>query len=242
MTFLQHDIIQNLKGFQYFYPVKIKDNLLPVFLYSSVLAALGILVLLADKGSVELDINSNFNKSLGQFFRYTTHLGDGVAYALLIAIFLLTKYYNALLLFFVSIVQTILAQGFKKIIFPDSPRPSVWFENQEGVVLQFAEGVKIHSAHSFPSGHTATAFAIAIMLTYFFKKPVYVYLFFLLAVIAGFSRVYLMQHFFEDVLAGAVVGIFSALLIIFLVNKFLPDWKNRKGLQGGLIRRGEGSI
>jgi membrane-associated phospholipid phosphatase len=77
-------------------------------------------------------------------------------YAILIALFLLIKYYNATLLFFMSILQTILAQGLKKIVFPDSPRPAAWFENQEGVVLQFAEGVKIHTAHSFPSGHTAT--------------------------------------------------------------------------------------
>ncbi len=215
-----------------------KKILLPIILYSSFLAALGLLVLHTDKGSVELAINSNFNKSAGQFFRYATHFGDGIMYAILIALFLLIKYYNALLLFFMSILQTILAQGFKKIVFPDSPRPAAWFENQEGVVLKFAEGVKIHTAHSFPSGHTATTFAIAIMLTYFFKKPAYAVLFFLLAVIAGFSRVYLMQHFFEDVLAGASVGIFSALVVIFLVRKFLPEWESRKGLQGGLIKRG----
>jgi membrane-associated phospholipid phosphatase len=215
-----------------------KKILLPIILYISLLAALGLLVLLTDKGSAELTINSNFNKTLGQFFRYATHFGDGIMYAILIALFLLIKYYNALLLFFMSILQTILAQGFKKIVFPDSPRPAAWFENQEGVVLQFAEGVKIHTAHSFPSGHTATAFAIAVMLTYFFKKPVYAFLFFLLAATAGFSRVYLMQHFFEDVLAGATVGIFSAVVVIFLVRKFLPEWESRKGLQGGLIRKG----
>lgn len=214
-----------------------KKILLPIVLYSSFLAALGILVLVTDKGSAELIINSNFNKSAGQFFRYATHFGDGIMYAILIAVFLLFKYYNALLLFFMSILQTILAQGFKKIVFPNSPRPAAWFENQEGVVLQFAEGVKIHTAHSFPSGHTATAFALAIMLTYFFKKPVYAFLFFMIAVIAGFSRIYLMQHFFEDVLAGAIVGIFSALVVIFLVRKFLPEWESRKGLQGGLIRK-----
>ncbi|MBK6951116.1 MAG: phosphatase PAP2 family protein [Crocinitomicaceae bacterium] len=215
-----------------------KKILLPIILYISLLAALGFLVLATEKGSAELAINGGFNKTLGQFFRYATHLGDGIMYAILIALFLLIKYYNALLLFFMSILQTILAQGFKKIVFPDSPRPAAWFENQEGVVLQFAEGVKIHTAHSFPSGHTATAFAIAVMLTYFFKKPVYAFLFFLLAATAGFSRVYLMQHFFEDVLAGATVGIFSAVVVIFLVRKFLPEWESRKGLQGGLIRKG----
>lgn len=215
----------------------LKKFVLPVLLYSGFLLVLCILVLATEKGTTELAINGDFNKTLGQFFRYATHLGDGIVYAILIAFFLLFKYYNALMLFFASIIQTILAQGLKKIVFPDAMRPSAWFENQEGVVLQFAEGVKIHTAHSFPSGHTATAFAIAVMLTYFLKKPVYAVLFFLLAAIAGFSRVYLMQHFFEDVLAGATVGIFSAVAVIFLVRKFLPEWESRKGLQGGLVRR-----
>jgi hypothetical protein len=44
-----------------------KKILLPIILYSSFLAALGILVLLTDKGSTELAINSNFNKSLVSF-------------------------------------------------------------------------------------------------------------------------------------------------------------------------------
>jgi membrane-associated phospholipid phosphatase len=214
-----------------------KKILIPIILYSSFLAALGMLVMLTNKGSAELAINANFNVSLGQFFRYATNLGDGIVYAILIAFFLLVKYFNAILLLFVSIVQTILAQGLKKIVFPDALRPAAWFENQEGVVLQFAEGVKIHHAHSFPSGHTATAFAIALVLSYFFKKPIYTVVFFMLAMIAGFSRVYLMQHFFEDVLAGAAVGTFSALLVIWLVRKFLPEWETRKSLQGGLIRR-----
>lgn len=215
----------------------LKKFLLPVLLYCGFLLLLCALILTTEKGSPELWINSNFNKSLGQFFRYATHLGDGIVYAVLIAFFLLVRYYFAILLLFTSIVQTILAQGLKKIVFPDALRPSAYFENHEGVVLQFAEGVKIHSVHSFPSGHTATAFSIAILLTVIFRKTIYVYLFFILAIIAGFSRVYLMQHFFEDVLAGAVVGIFSAMLVIILVNKFFPDWESRKGLQGGLIRR-----
>jgi len=36
----------------------------------------------------------------------------------------------------------------------------------------------------------------------------------------GFSRVYLMQHFFVDIWAGALQGIFSSLVSYILILKF----------------------
>jgi len=67
---------------------------------------------------------------------------------------------------------------------------------------------------SFPSGHTMTAFAIALVVSYFYpalEGP----LFFLAASIA-FSRVALGMHFLSDVLAGAVLG--SALGVASIVT------------------------
>jgi undecaprenyl-diphosphatase len=57
---------------------------------------------------------------------------------------------------------------------------------------------------SFPSGHTMTAFAIALVVSYFYPSlegPLY-----FLAISIGFSRVVLGMHFLSDVLAGAVLG------------------------------------
>jgi undecaprenyl-diphosphatase len=58
---------------------------------------------------------------------------------------------------------------------------------------------------SFPSGHTMTAFSIAIVLSYFYPS-IEAPLFFLAFSIAG-SRVILGMHFLSDVLAGMVLGI-----------------------------------
>ena len=58
---------------------------------------------------------------------------------------------------------------------------------------------------SFPSGHTMTAFAIALVVSYFYpslEAP----LFFLAASI-GLSRIVLGMHFLSDVLAGMVLGV-----------------------------------
>lgn len=67
---------------------------------------------------------------------------------------------------------------------------------------------------SFPSGHTMTAFSIALVVSYFYpglEGGLY-----FLAVSIGVSRVILGMHFLSDVLAGAVLG--SALGLASIVT------------------------
>ena len=58
---------------------------------------------------------------------------------------------------------------------------------------------------SFPSGHTLTAFSIALVLSYFY--PALEAMLFFLAISIGFSRIVLGMHFLSDVLAGVVLGV-----------------------------------
>jgi undecaprenyl-diphosphatase len=57
---------------------------------------------------------------------------------------------------------------------------------------------------SMPSGHAATSFAGAVILTYLLPRGAP--LFFLLAAAIGFSRVYVGVHYVSDVLVGALLG------------------------------------
>ena len=68
------------------------------------------------------------------------------------------------------------------------------------------------NAYSFPSGHTATSFACATVLAVF--APRWRVAFFVLAALIALSRVYNGLHYPTDVLAGAVLGVLTALLLL----------------------------
>jgi len=78
-------------------------------------------------------------------------------------------------------------------------------------VLKFAVGDKrpnSDSKTSFPSGHTAEAFAMATVLAEY--KPQYKWPAYILASGIGLSRVEAGSHYWDDVIAGALLGHFIA--------------------------------
>ncbi len=74
--------------------------------------------------------------------------------------------------------------------------------------------------YSFPSGHTATAFASAELLRQEYQdvSPWYGVAGYGIAVLTGYLRMYNNKHWLGDVVAGAGVGIISAQL----ANRFYP--------------------
>lgn len=76
------------------------------------------------------------------------------------------------------------------------------------------EGIKIithiSDDFSFPSGHTYSSVASAIVIWHFLRKKFGVPAF-VLALLITFSRLYLQMHFPTDILGGVVLGILAAL-------------------------------
>ena len=68
------------------------------------------------------------------------------------------------------------------------------------------------STHSFPSGHSATAFACATVLAAL--TPRWRLPFFVLAALIAFSRLYNGVHYPTDVLAGSVLGVLVGLAVV----------------------------
>lgn len=77
--------------------------------------------------------------------------------------------------------------------------------------------VKIPFDSSFPSGHTLNGITAAVTLMLIDKRmgiPALV-----LAILIAFSRMYNFMHFPTDVLAGAVLGVVSAVFVNFLFKR-----------------------
>lgn len=89
------------------------------------------------------------------------------------------------------------------------------------------DGIKVPTSPSFPSGHTFSASAlypgIALILVRFSSSlPLKIALpliSFGLALLVGYTRIYLGVHFFSDVVAGLVGGLTFALAMAFLIPK-----------------------
>jgi membrane-associated phospholipid phosphatase len=97
------------------------------------------------------------------------------------------------------------------------PRPMRWLELQQSMrSIRQVEGVHLHTAYtSFPSGHTTSGVTITLLLSVLFAGRMHRWIGLLLAAIAvlvAVSRVFLVQHFLSDIVAGTALGLGIGLL------------------------------
>lgn len=175
------------------------------------------ILLLTEKGFWVIWLNENGSYFFDRLFRYWTWLGDGLIFAVLVLLFLFRSYIFLIITLLAAIIQTIFVQGLKRYVFPGLVRPRMFFEDF-GSFRQI-EDVEFYSNNAFPSGHTATAFTVALILSLFVKDKRWSLVFILLAIGVGISRIYLMQHFFVDIYFGSIFGVISALLSAYFVGK-----------------------
>ena len=181
--------------------------------------ATGILILVVGKNESFQLINSNHNEFADKFFKYFTHYGDGFMWAPLglFSLFFKRKYLIAIIAGVV--ISTLLAQFLKRVVYPDELRPISFLS--ESFPVHTVDGVLTRRAHSFPSGHTTTAFTMALVMSHMLNKKAWSIILPSLAFLAGYSRIYLAQHFPTDILAGMCIGIVSAILSLIIYRAFM---------------------
>lgn len=197
--------------------------------YLLILVICLIIKLAFTRQEIYFAVNSHYYNFADLVAPYVTDLGNGWTTVAIAAIMVLFSYRKALILASAYAVTSLSAQIIKYIF--DAPRPKLYFKDQLSKI-HFVKAVEILSYHSFPSGHTVTAFMLAVIFTYWSKNKAWGLLFLLLAILVGYSRMYLSEHFFEDVVAGSVVGvILTVIWLYWLDNKaFIQKPKWQKGL------------
>jgi membrane-associated phospholipid phosphatase len=184
------------------------------------------LLLTFTKPGLHIWLNQAHSSFFDGFFRYLTHLGDGTMIAILTIIFLFVKYRYAIAFLMGSLLTAGVVNLFKKVLLDDMYRPSKYFELFETYQLHLVEGVNQHSLQSFPSGHTATAFNVFLMLALVCKNQYLKGALLLLAVLVAYSRVYLSQHFIIDITVGSIISVILLLASFYWVEKWNKTWLN----------------
>lgn len=195
---------------------------------TSLSLALAVAVFLLTYGKQEsfIIINGYYHPTLDLFFQYITYLGDGLIY---IPIAMYCVFYNRKYLVAVIagiIICTIITHFLKRVVFADELRPISLEANK--IIIRKIDGVPIHREHSFPSGHTSTAFSMALLLAAIMKKKIWCFILPLIAFMVGYSRVYLSQHFVTDVFAGMSIGIVTAYLSLLIYFSYIKRKEQRK--------------
>lgn len=176
-----------------------------------------VLWFITDKVEMHLLLNEVHTPTLDTFFKYFTEVGGWIPFIIAGLLLLFKKWKIAIMIFVGQLIATILTTPIKRII--KAPRPSVVLSDS-GINFPIVENVELHSTLSFPSGHTAAVFSLCFTIALFCPKWWQKILCLFIAILGGYSRIYLSQHFLEDVLAGSLIGIISVIIIIPIINRF----------------------
>ena len=177
----------------------------------------GFVLLLTAKGEFEIWLNTFHTNYFDNFFYWATYFGDGIFAAIvIIGIILFVNIRKGLLTAIILLAVSAVTQILKLFVFPMEHRPSVFLKN---VKLHFVDGLEIHASNSFPSGHTTQAFCMFFLFSFFYPNKFMQYVFFVIALLAGISRVYLLQHFLRDIYVGAMIGTLGSFILLYYFEK-----------------------
>lgn len=157
-----------------------------------------------------------------------TTLGNAGAVFIVLGFALLftKKYRKAGLAVLVALIVMLLCSDLFLKEFFARPRPFNLFDSNPekyaewGAKYIFPELVYKPSSYSFPSGHTASAFAAATALLWHSRKwgiPTMIF-----AAVMGFSRIYVQVHYCTDVFGGIVAGAICGLIAVLIVRFLFP--------------------
>lgn len=177
----------------------------------------GLMFLMLDgKEAAFISPNSNHPFFLNVFFINYTFTGDGVFAICLIALmfFYFKRIQVGVALLYSFLISGLAVQIIKNLVNGSGPR--LYFE--AGTYLNVTNDITLSELSGLPSGHTATAFALCTVLVFMLKNKNLQLLILMGALLAGYSRMYLAQHFLPDVIISAMLGTAAGILAFYLAQ------------------------
>ncbi|MFB6458007.1 phosphatase PAP2 family protein [Chitinophaga sp. Hz27] len=203
----------------------LKELKLLLWLFIPVFMGMLLIKMLYSREDIYFYVNGLHTAVGDWFFPKITQLGSTVGAVALVAILFFINKRQSFVMATAFVFTAVVNFAFKFIV--AFPRPHRYFEQQllGGTTdprlhnIYYVPGIDVlDNFRSFPSGHTVCAFTAATVLSYYCRNKVWTILFFVLALLTGYSRMYMSQHFFEDVTAGSFVGIFLSICWLAYVH------------------------
>lgn len=176
------------------------------------------------KGDESLYFAAHRSAFANFFFRFATHIGEPYVYiAAAIALLWVQYRHSFSIIFVLGPIMLLFSESLKRLF--GHPRPVTYFEEilhhpVDSYLVLEREAMNISWTNSFPSGHTISAFAFYGFMALLAPNHFLRVLCMLVAALVAMSRVYLFQHFLEDVTSGALVGTVVA-LITYAIHHWL---------------------
>jgi membrane-associated phospholipid phosphatase len=196
------------------------------FLFFSTAISVAVMLLgSSSKINCFLSLNGIHTKWLDIIFINLTFLGDGLFSIIAAAlVFFLWKLHRLSLHIIVAYLMSgLTAQLLKRLFMAPRPREIITARMYQS----FLEGITGVGWDSFPSGHTTSVFALATIMALHVNKKSWGLFFLIMAILVGYSRIYLGQHFLQDVVAGAILGTGIGVVVYSFVN-FRKGFSKRK--------------
>ncbi|MDD3223144.1 MAG: phosphatase PAP2 family protein [Clostridium sp.] len=142
----------------------------------------------------------------------STDLGNmAIAWVVIAIALIISKRYRkvGVMVLAALLLSTILGEVILKNLVK-RPRPCFYIPQVDMII-------KKPTSYSFPSGHAMSSFAAAGVISKYLKK--YAVVFYVLALVIAFSRLYLYVHYPTDVIVGIILGIIVSRFVIHIFNK-----------------------
>ena len=184
------------------------------------LCAGGLALCFFDKQMLFAAVNTHHSSVLDVLMYYISMLGEGPFSAILLLLLLgmrqLRNWWYFIAAACCNILSALLTQGVKFMV--NAPRPLNYFHDAAWVHIT-PEWPRLY-AHSFPSGHTCAGFALFSFLAFLLPPPYrgWGLFLFIVALLIGYSRIYLAAHFFLDVYVGSILGTFFTMMLLAIMR------------------------